>query len=87
MHLPSGDIRLVSFSSGTVFGEMALLDHERRSATVTADEAIACLVLGRKRFDQLGSEHPRVAMTVLSNMAREMSLRMRRANRALVEQG
>lgn len=87
MHLPSGDIRLVSFSSGTVFGEMALLDHERRSATVTADEAIACYVLQRSRFEKLGAEHPRIAMAILANMAREMSLRMRRANRALVEQG
>ena len=87
MHLPSGDIRLVSFSSGTVFGEMALLDHERRSATVTADETLVCLVLGRERFDRLGAEHPRIAMTILANLAREMSLRMRRANRALFDQG
>ena len=87
MRLPGGDLRLVTFSSGTVFGEMALLDHERRSATVTADETLVCLVLGRERFDRLGAEHPRIAMTILANMAREMSLRMRRANRALFDQG
>ena len=52
-----------------------------------ADEPLACYVLERKRFDALGEDHPRIAMTLLANMAREMSLRMRRANRALVDQG
>jgi SulP family sulfate permease len=87
MQLAAGDVRLVTFSSGTVFGEMALLDRQRRSATVTADEPLACYVLDQSRFEKLGLEHPRIAMTILANMAREMSLRMRRANRALVDQG
>jgi anti-anti-sigma factor len=87
MHLNTGDVRLVTFSPGTVFGEMALLDRERRSATVTADEALACYVLERSRFDALGEEHPRIVMTLLANLAREMSLRMRRANRALLDRG
>jgi len=87
MRLPAGDVRLVTFSPGTVFGEMALLDRERRSATVTADEPLACFVLERARFDRLRAEHPRIALAILANMAREMSLRMRRANRSLIEQG
>ena len=87
MQLPTGDVRLVTFSSGTVFGEMALLDRQLRSATVTSDEPLSCYVLDRSRFDRLSAEYPRVAMTLLANMAREMSLRMRRANMALVDQG
>ena len=87
MKLSAGDVRLVTFSSGTVFGEMALLDRQLRSATVTADEPLACYVLEQSRFEKLGLENPRIAMTILANMAREMSLRMRRANRALVDQG
>ena len=86
MHLPTGDIRLVTFSSGTVFGEMALLDRGRRSATVTADEPLTCYVLDRARFDALRKAHPQVAITLLANLAREMSLRLRRLNRSLVEQ-
>jgi len=33
-----GDIRLVTFAAGAVFGELALLDRGPRSATVTAEE-------------------------------------------------
>jgi CRP-like cAMP-binding protein len=38
------DKRLASFSPGAVFGEVALLDAEPRSATVTADEELVCYV-------------------------------------------
>ena len=82
IQLPSGDRRLVTFSSGTVFGEMALLDSERRSATVTADESLACYVLHRLTFEKLAVTNPRIVMTILANLAREMSLRIRLANRA-----
>ncbi len=80
-----GDRRLVTFSAGTVFGEMALLDREPRSATVTADEALACYVLERARFEELAMAHPRIGMTLLGNLGRELSLRMRRANKTLAE--
>lgn len=78
-----GDRRLVTFSAGTIFGEMALLDREPRSATVTADELLVCYVLERGRFEQLSETRPRIGMTVLGNLGRELSLRMRRANRTL----
>src|SRR5207253_2881397 len=45
--------RINTFSAGTVFGEVALLDRETRSATVEADSPVTCYVLGRERFDEL----------------------------------
>jgi SulP family sulfate permease len=81
----AGDRRLVTFSAGTIFGEMALLDREPRSATVTADEPLACYVLEHARFEELAMAYPRIGMTVLGNLGRELSLRMRRANRTLAE--
>lgn len=83
--LPNGHRRLVTFSAGTVFGEMALVDRERRSATVTADESLACYVFELASWDALSDSHPRIAMKLLANLAREMSLRMRQANRNLAD--
>lgn len=42
-----GGGHLASLGAGDFFGEMALLDHHRRSATVTAAEPTECVVLLR----------------------------------------
>jgi MFS superfamily sulfate permease-like transporter/CRP-like cAMP-binding protein len=84
-HAEGDERRLMTFSQGTFFGEMALLDRERRSATVTADEMLVCYVLERSSFDQLAASHPRAGLALLASLARELSRRMRRANRTLLE--
>ena len=81
IQLPDGDRRLITFSAGTVFGEMALLDRQTRSATVTVDEEMTCYVLDRASFDDLRSRCPDIALTILSNLAAELSLRLRLTNR------
>jgi CRP-like cAMP-binding protein len=77
--------RLATFSAGTVFGEMALLDEAPRSATVRADDELVCYVLSREAFARLTREHDAVAITLLANLARELSARLRRANRAIAQ--
>jgi sulfate permease, SulP family len=78
-------IRLVTFSPGTVFGEMALLDGEPRSATVVADTDLDCQALSAENFERLKKEHPHIAIQLVSNLAKESSLRLRRANRLIFE--
>jgi anti-anti-sigma factor len=85
LSLPTGERRLVTFSPGTVFGEMALLDRERRSATVTADEPLACYVFRLESWNAFSRTHPAIAVKLLANLARAMSLRIREANRALFD--
>jgi len=85
---PSGatrDIRLVTFSAGTVFGEVALLDTEVRSASVQADGELICYVLEHDVFQRLIGSHPRIAVTLLRNLGRELSNRLRRANRVIYQ--
>lgn len=77
--------RLITFSSGTVFGEVALLDQETRSATVEADEELVCYVLTREHFERFTAEHPSVAIKLLTNLGRELSGRLRRANRTIYQ--
>jgi sulfate permease, SulP family len=72
--------RLASFSAGTMFGELALLDRQPRSATVIADEDVVCYVLSEEAFHALGRNHPAIAITLLTNLGRELSWRIRRAN-------
>ncbi|HTY79541.1 MAG TPA: SulP family inorganic anion transporter [Candidatus Bathyarchaeia archaeon] len=80
-----GQRRVASFSAGTVFGELALLDRQPRSATVTADEDVVCYVLSEEAFHTLGRAHAAIAIKLLTNLGRELSGRLRRANAMISE--
>ena len=78
-----GSIRLATFGAGIVFGEMALLDEGRRAATLVADEELVCYSLDRTSFALLAARAPSVAIKLLANLGREMSARLRTANRTI----
>jgi SulP family sulfate permease len=77
--------RLATFSAGTVFGEVAMLDAQPRSATVEADEDLVCYVLTQNAFECLAREHQPIAIKLLKNLGRELSRRLRRATRTIYE--
>jgi anti-anti-sigma factor len=77
------ETRLMSFAPGTIAGELAVLDEETRSATVVADEPLTCLVLQRHAFLEMMRDEPVVAVKLLANLGREISWRLRRANRMI----
>ena len=77
--------RLITFSPGTVFGELALLDQEARSATVEADEDLVCYVLAHSSFETLTRHDPGIAIKLLTNLGRELASRLRRANRTIYQ--
>ena len=79
------ETRLVTFAPGTVFGEIALLDTEPRSATITADEPLVCYVLSANDFDEIKTNHPPIAILLLTNLGRELSSRLRRVNRIIYQ--
>ena len=82
-YLPQEDgrsIRLATFAPGTVFGELAILDAGKRSATVVADDDVICAVLSASDFDELSRNAPAVAIKILTGLGRELSGRLRRAN-------
>jgi SulP family sulfate permease len=78
-------VRLASYARGTIFGEMALLDRQPRSATVTAEGEVVCYVLSEEAFEALIAEHPLIAVRLLTNVARELSVRLRHATRMISE--
>jgi MFS superfamily sulfate permease-like transporter len=80
---PDGEIRLATFAPGTIFGELAILDAGPRSATVVADEDVICHVLSGSDFAALSDTAPAVAIKLLAGLGRELSTRLRRANRTI----
>ena len=57
---------------GDSFGEMALLDHEGRSATITADTAVTLASIPEWNFKPFLKEHPEVAYRLLQTMSRRI---------------
>jgi len=74
-----GDAKEVIFNfldAGEVFGEIALLDSQPRSATVAAVEPVELLTLQRRDFLPFVEQHPKVAIqlaTVLAQRLRVLS--------------
>ncbi len=63
-------------TAGEIFGEMALLENQPRSASIIALEDTRLLELSRSRFEQLLSEQPAISrsiMEVLSARLRHMT--------------
>lgn len=57
---------------GDSFGEMALLDHEGRSATITAETDVTLASIPEWNFKPFLKEHPEVAYRLLQTMSRRV---------------
>ena len=57
---------------GDYFGEMALIDHSYRSATITAETDLRCLMFSAWVFRPFALEHPEVAWVLLELMVQRV---------------
>src|SRR6266702_3293077 len=81
-HPDGRSITLAHFGPGDIFGELAMFDDERRSATVeTLDDVEAIAILGSD-MRRLLREHPDLAVKLVISLGR----RMREANERLARQ-
>jgi len=76
-------IRIASLARGTTIGEMSLIESARRSASIVADEQVVCYELLQESFTKILADYPAIATKVLSNLARELSRRLRRTSEDL----
>lgn len=84
LKLPNSEgIRLATFGPGTTVGELAILDEGLRSASVIATDSVAGYALSKSEFTALAAETPPVAIKLLANIGRELSGRLRVANRTI----
>ena len=65
---------------GRVIGEMAMLDHERRSATCIAETDCELLTLGSENLKKFSVENPATAYHLMFCLARLLSRRLRRVS-------
>ena len=81
-HSDGRSITLATFGPGEIFGELAMFDDERRSATIEAiDETEAMAILGAD-MRRLLRAHPDIAVKMLGGLAR----RLRETNERLARQ-
>ena len=66
------------------FGELALMDEERRSASVTANTRCEFLVIKRDDFIRLGEEDPWLGLSVTRAIGRALSRRLRKTDDDLI---
>jgi CRP/FNR family transcriptional regulator len=81
-HADGRTIALSTFGPGSIFGELAMFESERRSATVeTLDEVEAVAILGSD-MRRLMREHVEIALGVVTSLGR----RLRGANERIARQ-
>ena len=64
--------RRIVLQTGDLFGEMALIDGEPRSATVTARTEVLVMMVPRSKFMRLLQSEPKVAQTILATLSRRV---------------
>lgn len=70
---------------GTIFGEMSFVDGNPRSATITATQPLETLSLSRQAFEGLAASDSAVALKVVRRLAHVISMRLRNADKFVVD--
>ena len=70
-------LTIATLRSGRSFGEMAVLDGERRSASCVAASNCQLLNLGKDSLDKMLNDAPKVAAKIIRAIAIAMSKRLR----------
>ena len=61
--------KIASLGSGTVVGELSLLDHGPRTATVVCDTDCTLFVIDQRHFRGVIEQSPSIAMKLLATLA------------------
>ena len=79
-------VTVATLRSGRAFGEMAVLDGERRSASCVAASDCVLLNLGKDSLEKMLNEAPRVAAKIIRAIAIALSKRLRMVDGQLLSQ-
>jgi len=81
-HADGRQLALATFGPGDIFGELAMFDDERRSATVEAIEPLETLAILGSELRRCMEQQPRLAIALAASLAR----RLRATNERLASQ-
>jgi len=79
-------IEIANLRKGRAFGEMAVLDGERRSASCIAATPCCLLNLGKDSLDKMLNDAPRIAAKIIRSIAVALSKRLRMVDGQLLSQ-
>ncbi len=65
-------------------GEIALIDNDRRSASVVAQTDCECLVVNRDDFIKFGDENPAAGLTITRAIASQLCAYLRKSNSDII---
>ena len=82
-HEAGREHRIATLTAGTVFGELALVGGGPRTADAIADSDVVVLVLTRAALAEIGAERPALAGSLVANLAKILSERLRTTTFAL----
>ena len=71
---------LATFSKGDFFGELALVDGEKRSASAIAKTACKIAVIFKPDLDEFIEKYPRKGIKILTGISSIIALRLRKLN-------
>ena len=80
-----GNEEMARLNSGQHFGEMALIDEERRSATVEAVERTELIKIQRRDLENLLVQDVSLAQRFYKSLAKYLSLRLRQTSKDLTQ--
>lgn len=78
-------VALASLTRGATLGEMALIDHETRSASAIATEPSTVFVLSRESFDTLVDQSPKCGVRLIRKIATILSRHIRETSSLFAE--
>jgi CRP-like cAMP-binding protein len=81
-HVDGRSLALAHFGPGDIFGELAMFDDERRSATVETLDAVDAIAIAGSDMRRLLRQHPDIAVKLVIALGR----RLRDANERLTRQ-
>jgi PPM family protein phosphatase len=85
VRVEAGGVGIAELRTGGHFGEMGLVDHAPRSATVRATEPTRAMVIARSELMQLMKREPILAVKLLWSFVQVLSDRLRATNSELSE--
>ncbi len=84
---PTRNLPIFRYEAGTLFGEVALLSGQPRSADVIAETSVIVHELTPENFEQLTTEEPKIAVQLMRNLAAIMATRLRNQTEVIRQLG
>jgi len=79
------NVTIATLKKGRSFGEMAMVDKLKRSATVRAQVDTNVLVMSREQFEDILTTHPKMGIKILKGLSMMLSQNLRKTATRLAD--